>query len=125
MLSRKPERCDDFVDTRSGLALAVIAAGLVGWLVMRLARATAGDRASGEGLRSIIDSAVDGIVVIDQKGRRVVQSRRGAAVRLSRLRGVGRNVSMLMPSPYHEEHDGYLDRYLATGRRESSAAAVK
>lgn len=73
-------------------------------------------RDSNERLRSIIDSAVDGIIVIDAKGR-IESFNRGA----ERLFGypesevAGRNVSMLMPSPYHEEHDHYLSRYLATG----------
>jgi PAS domain S-box-containing protein len=73
-------------------------------------------RDSNERLRSVIDSAVDGIVVIDDHGR-IEAFNRGA----ERLFGYpasevrGRNVSMLMPSPYHEEHDGHLARYLATG----------
>ena len=29
----------------------------------------------------------------------------------------GHNVSMLMPSPYREQHDNYIARYVATGER--------
>ena len=74
-------------------------------------------RASEARWRSIIQSAVDGIVVIDAHGR--IEAFNPAAERLfgySEEELLGQNVNVLMPSPYHEEHDTYLARYLATGR---------
>ena len=67
-------------------------------------------------LAAIVDSAVDGIIVIDARGR--IETLNPAAERLFGYREAevaGRNITMLMPSPYREEHDGYLSRYLATG----------
>ena len=58
------------------------------------------------------------MVTIDGKGH--IQSFSATAERLFgfRLDEVqGRNVSMLMPSPYRQEHDGYLNHYLKTGER--------
>jgi len=75
-------------------------------------------RASEERWRSIIESAVDGIIVIDAYGQ--IEAFNPAAERLfgyAKADVVGRNVNMLMPSPYREEHDVYLARYLATGRK--------
>ena len=74
-------------------------------------------RASEARWRAIIDSAVDGIIVIDAQGR--VEAFNPAAERLfgyAEAEVCGRNVDMLMPSPYREEHDHYLSRYLATGK---------
>lgn len=68
--------------------------------------------------RSIIQSAVDAIVLIDARGR--IEAFNPAAERLfgyDTAEVLGRNVSMLMPQPYRDEHDGYLERYLATGQR--------
>jgi two-component system sensor kinase FixL len=69
-------------------------------------------------LQSILDTVPDAMVVIDIHG--IIQSFSAAAERLfgwTPAGAVGRNVSMLMPQPYHDAHDGYLARYLATGER--------
>lgn len=69
-------------------------------------------------LTSILDTVPDAMVVIDQDG--IVLSFSRAAERLfgfGAAEVVGHNVSMLMPSPYREQHDEYLARYLRTGER--------
>ncbi|WP_342240393.1 PAS domain-containing sensor histidine kinase [Inquilinus sp. OTU3971] len=82
----------------------------------RAAQATAEAREAH--LRSILESIPDAMVVIDANG--LIQSFSTAAERLfgyTPEEVQGRNVNMLMPSPYREAHDGYLARYFATGER--------
>lgn len=67
-------------------------------------------------LRAILESAVESIITIDDHG--LIQSYNSAAERMfgyGPKELVGRNVSTLMPSPYREQHNGYLARYIATG----------
>jgi two-component system, LuxR family, sensor kinase FixL len=69
-------------------------------------------------LQSILDTVPDAMIVIDEHG--AVQSFSTAAERLFGYKAaevIGKNIKLLMPSPYREQHDGYLDRYLTTGER--------
>ena len=69
-------------------------------------------------LQSILDNIPDAMVVINERG--LIQSFSLAAERLFGLSAaevLGKNVKILMPSPYREDHDGYIERYLRTGER--------
>jgi two-component system sensor kinase FixL len=69
-------------------------------------------------LRSILETVPDAMVVIDEAG--LIRDFSPTAERLfgwSAAEMKGRNVSMLMPSPYREAHDSYLHRYYRTGER--------
>jgi len=67
--------------------------------------------------QTLIATAVDGIMVIDERG--TVQVYNKACERLFQYRAeeiAGQNVKLLMPAPYRDEHDSYLDRYRHTGQ---------
>ncbi len=67
-------------------------------------------------IRTILDTVVDGIITINDKG--VVERFNLAASKIfgySPEEVLGQNVKMTMAEPYRTEHDGYLRRYLKTG----------
>ena len=69
-------------------------------------------------LRSILETVPDAMIVIDEAG--LIRDFSQAAERLfgwTAEEVTGKNVSMLMPSPYRQAHDGYLERYYRTGER--------
>ena len=69
-------------------------------------------------IRTILETTVDGVVIIDEDG--VIDSYNQAAERIFQYPAeemIGKNISALMPSPYREEHDGYMRSYQETGHK--------
>jgi len=69
-------------------------------------------------LQSILDTVPEAMIVIDERG--IMRSFSSAAERLfgyGEDEALGQNVKILMPTPYRENHDGYLQRYIRTGER--------
>jgi two-component system sensor kinase FixL len=68
--------------------------------------------------KSILETVPDAMIVIDEHG--IMSDFSAAAERLFGYAAsdvLGMNVNMLMPSPYREQHDRYIERYLKTGER--------
>jgi two-component system sensor kinase FixL len=100
-----------------GIAIAWFGERLrTGWL--QAAESDRDSTAREAHLQSILDTVPDAMIVIDERG--IMQSFSAAAERqfgYAPAEVIGKNIKMMMPSPYRENHDGYLARYMATGER--------
>jgi PAS domain S-box-containing protein len=97
----------------------VTAAALIARDVTERKRMEEAVRDSEAKLRAVVETAVDAVITIDEKG--VIDSANPAAERMfgyTAQEMVGHNVNMLMPFPYRDEHDDYVGRYLETGEKQ-------
>ncbi len=66
--------------------------------------------------KAIVETIVDGVITIDHRG--LIDTVNPAAEKIFGYQSselIGRNVNILMPAPYREEHDSYVHNYLRTG----------
>src|SRR5690606_25130602 len=69
-------------------------------------------------LKAIIETSNEGIITIDDSG--IIETINPAALKLFNYNSedqVGKNISYLMPEPYRSRHDGYIEKYLLTGKK--------
>jgi two-component system sensor kinase FixL len=90
----------------------------IAWFGERLQRTSLHAAAREAHLQSILDTVPEAMIVIDERG--LMQSFSSAAERLfgySVGEVAGRNIKMMMPASYRDNHDAYLGRYLRTGEK--------
>lgn len=105
----------DLISNGIGFGISGVAIAALGGWMWATRNATAAREAH---LISILATVPDAMIVIDSRG--LIQSFSAAAERLfghTATEVRGKNVSILMPAPYRDAHDGYLERYLRTGER--------
>ncbi len=81
-----------------------------------IAQLQAALQASEQISSAIVETAVNAIITIDASG--IIETANTATERLfgyKRTEIIGRNISMLMPQPYRDRHDGYVQNYLDSG----------
>jgi len=102
------------------LVITYLLLGLVSFFVARIVlsreQAQMALRDKSERLQAVLDTVVDGIITIDERG--IVESITPSAEHIfgyAASEVIGHNIKMLMPEPYHSQHDGYIEHYRATG----------
>jgi two-component system CheB/CheR fusion protein len=96
----------------------IVSASVIARDISERKRAEQALRNREDRLQTILNTAIDAIITIDSRG--IIQSVNSATEQMFGYTGdemIGENVTMLMPSPEREAHDGYLARYLHTGEK--------
>jgi two-component system sensor kinase FixL len=117
LIGRRPSAFD--------LALFLVPAICLGFVGARLTRdrtlnaiAAARLRDREAHLQSILDTVPDAMVVVDEHGRMTSLSMTAEALfGWTQAEALDRNVSVLMPGPYKQAHDGYMSHYVNTGEK--------
>jgi two-component system, LuxR family, sensor kinase FixL len=100
-----------------GLTFTLIGVGIA-WFGERFQRTLQRAASREAHVRSILDTMPEAMIVIDEGG--LIQSFSVAAERLfgyGAAEVYGKNIRILMPAPYRDNHDAYLGRYLRTGEK--------